>query len=283
MLVDMDLSYGEGMMEAGPVTKAEWITPGEAEKLLEKNVGNRKIRIGVVLKYAKDMLDDKWQFTHQGIAIGSNGNIIDGQHRLSAIVYSGVPIRMLVTRGVECNSALGQIIDQGALRGVHEVLGMSSHQVAVIRCFSGFIYGFKKKAMSAPQVEKFYNDIPDLREMADLHNSNRSFVKGVFFPTTCAIAIMAGQDKDKCISAWERIQKSDFDNMSTNEKAYYKYHATHGSASNSLEDRRRDAERAVSLFDPSKRGIMKTSINAKLFGKYVERCKNHLIRSGFQY
>ena len=42
-----------------------------------------------------------WQLTHQGIAFDKNGVLIDGQHRLWAIVEADVKAPLLVTRGVE--------------------------------------------------------------------------------------------------------------------------------------------------------------------------------------
>ena len=43
----------------------------------------------------------RWRLTHQGVAVGADGNLYDGQHRLSAITRAGVAVRMLVVRGLE--------------------------------------------------------------------------------------------------------------------------------------------------------------------------------------
>ncbi len=43
------------------------------------------------------MREGHWDTTHQGIAIASDGTLVDGQHRLLAIVESGVTVRMNVT------------------------------------------------------------------------------------------------------------------------------------------------------------------------------------------
>lgn len=72
------------------------ITPAIAAEFLEHNKCNRQISQSVVDKYADQMLQGKWLVTHQGIAIDENGNLQDGQHRLLAIIKSGVSIKMIV-------------------------------------------------------------------------------------------------------------------------------------------------------------------------------------------
>lgn len=83
----------------------EVITPEIAEEILEnaaaKGYKNRKLRKGVVDVYANDMKNGDWQETNpQPIVIDDNGVLVDGQHRLSAVVQSGVTLAMFVTRNV---------------------------------------------------------------------------------------------------------------------------------------------------------------------------------------
>lgn len=72
------------------------VTPEEAKLLLQNNSNNRAIRQKRVESYAKDMINGNWNLTGQGITIDKNGQILDGQHRLSAIVLANKPIEMLV-------------------------------------------------------------------------------------------------------------------------------------------------------------------------------------------
>lgn len=65
--------------------------------MARKNDNNRNINYAKVKKMAKDMKEGHWDTTHQGIAIASDGTLVDGQHRLLAIVESGVTVRMNVT------------------------------------------------------------------------------------------------------------------------------------------------------------------------------------------
>lgn len=76
------------MMTVTPKTAKEWLTHN-AEN-------NRHINGKRVKMYAEDMKNNKWKLTHQGVAFDADGQLIDGQHRLEAVIKSGVPVRMLV-------------------------------------------------------------------------------------------------------------------------------------------------------------------------------------------
>lgn len=76
------------------------VTPAQAEAWLDSRHHNRKIRDSVVEMYLRDMRLGKWEITGQGISIDSDGILVDGQHRLSALVRFNHPVWMLVTRGV---------------------------------------------------------------------------------------------------------------------------------------------------------------------------------------
>jgi hypothetical protein len=78
----------------------ETITPEIAREYLRRNTHNRQIRKSTVESYAKSMRRGNWLLTHQGIGFDEKGNLIDGQHRLEAVVASGCSIEVLVTRGL---------------------------------------------------------------------------------------------------------------------------------------------------------------------------------------
>jgi hypothetical protein len=100
--------------------RMETITPSLAAEMLNGNTRNRRLRRSLVLQYAKDMSAGRWLETHQGIAINCDGTILDGQHRLAAIVESGVTQRMLVARGVPASSQVA--MDDHARRSCADAL-----------------------------------------------------------------------------------------------------------------------------------------------------------------
>jgi len=69
------------------------ITPEKAKELLENNAENqRKINKQRIKKYAEDMKNGSWVYNGETIIVSKSGKLIDGQHRLMAVVESGCEI-----------------------------------------------------------------------------------------------------------------------------------------------------------------------------------------------
>jgi hypothetical protein len=103
-------------------TKWEDIGPEVAADYLKSNIDNRRIRRAAVARFAADMRAGRWRQTHQGISFGGDGRILDGQHRLMAIVAAGVTVRMLVTRGQDPDNFT--VIDHGKVRNTADAFGI---------------------------------------------------------------------------------------------------------------------------------------------------------------
>jgi hypothetical protein len=78
-------------------TRYEQITPARAEELLQHNKDNRHISDSVVDAYVELIKQGQWVLTHQGIALGKDGMLYDGQHRLWAVFKSGHTVPFQVT------------------------------------------------------------------------------------------------------------------------------------------------------------------------------------------
>ena len=80
-------------------------------------------------RLARDMRDGKWMLTHEGIAFSSNGRLLDGQHRLRAIVLAGIPVEMFVWFNVPPQALLA--INHGRRRNLVDALGLSGSMEGV--------------------------------------------------------------------------------------------------------------------------------------------------------
>jgi|694.fasta_scaffold64964_5 hypothetical protein len=120
-------------------TQIEVITPRIARSYLELNHNNRPLRKSHIKSLAFDMVNGDWQVTHQGIAFDTNGTLIDGQHRLHAIIEAGVPIKMLVTTG--CSASSFAILDRGANRSPSDILKWPTKITEVITLAIRIAYG----------------------------------------------------------------------------------------------------------------------------------------------
>jgi hypothetical protein len=93
-------------MNSKPIPFAEVIeiTVSIAKKMLAGHENYRGLDIRRVIQYADDMQRGDWDECGQPILFDENNNLIDGQHRLHAVVRSGCSIRFWVIygeRGVE--------------------------------------------------------------------------------------------------------------------------------------------------------------------------------------
>lgn len=80
------------------------VSPARAKAWLEMNENNRPLRGRRVTAYARDMAQGKWTMTGEAIKFDSEGFLLDGQHRLNAVIQSGVTVDMLVVFGLQKES-----------------------------------------------------------------------------------------------------------------------------------------------------------------------------------
>ncbi len=73
------------------------ITPDIARKYLDHNGHNRPIRKFWVRELALRMKEGSFENRRDGLLIDENGNLLNGLHRLSAVVESGCTVKMWVT------------------------------------------------------------------------------------------------------------------------------------------------------------------------------------------
>ncbi len=71
------------------------VTPELAEELLKNNSINRQLREGVADRYSTEMINQAWKVNGEGIQFDPQGVLLNGQHRLRAIVKSGIAVPLL--------------------------------------------------------------------------------------------------------------------------------------------------------------------------------------------
>lgn len=107
---------------AKPSASVMSVDPATAERWLGHNTRNRSIRRRVVTGYASDMAAGHWQLTGEAIKFAADGTLLDGQHRLMAVIDSGATVQMFVVRGLLPPSQ--DVMDTGAKRGAKDMLEM---------------------------------------------------------------------------------------------------------------------------------------------------------------
>lgn len=109
---------------SGPIL--EKITPEIAEKILTMNTHNRSLRAGVVERYADAMKRGQWEINGETIKISETGVLLDGQHRLWAIIESGITIETYVVRDLP--DQVFDTIDTGAKRQARDNLMLQGNK-----------------------------------------------------------------------------------------------------------------------------------------------------------
>jgi len=124
----MDKRIAEKLKTAKRIAQsaeAVLVTPQMAEELLESQHENRRLRDGVSERYEREMRDGTFAATHQGIAIDEDDEtLVDGQHRLFAIVNTGLAQPLIVFR-VPRESQV--YMDQGQIRTPEDIGVVMGH------------------------------------------------------------------------------------------------------------------------------------------------------------
>lgn len=102
--------------------RVETIRPHQAVMILEKAQPNRKVQNSQVNMIRRDIEKGRWVLNGESIVIDSDGNLMQGQHRLLACVRAGKSIKSVVVRGIP-PSAMASF-DQGRKRSLANVLHM---------------------------------------------------------------------------------------------------------------------------------------------------------------
>lgn len=119
-----------------PIVAFVDIDPVTAKELLDRNTRNRGLSPTTVNTYARDMAAGAWKTTGDGIKFAADGTLLDGQHRLAAIVKANVPVGMFVFRNIETDAQ--DAMDTGRKRSAADALGLAgethaSHLAATTR------------------------------------------------------------------------------------------------------------------------------------------------------
>ncbi len=115
------------------------VTPAQAAKWLEKSnyEDNRKIRPQWVDHLARQMTKGLWRYNGEPLIFSTAGLLLDGQHRLAAIVSSGKAQTFLVVEGIA--EGAFTTLDQNLSRSAAQVLAMKGFKntntlASIARC-----------------------------------------------------------------------------------------------------------------------------------------------------
>lgn len=150
--------------------ECDMISPEQAKILLEQNTQNRPLNLPHVRTLAKQMLSGQWRFTGDPIQIGTSGRVLNGQHRLYAIIESGTSQEMFIMYNIPDESF--SVMDTGRNRQASDVLaiaGFSDPRVAAAT--ARMLINYQRMfAVATGQAKKGSNPITH-QDILDFMNS----------------------------------------------------------------------------------------------------------------
>lgn len=175
---------GEYIIPDGLTVGWEVVTPALARQWIDSNQRrNRNLVAGTIERYSSDIRAGLWQITHQGIAIDREGNVIDGQHRLLAICATGIPLLLLVVRGLDPRAM--EVIDRGRLRTMAHTLQMMYPREGPASPFSSTkdVVSAARRMYWGPRFPDQYKAVTDsaLRVFIDEHMDAILFLQNFKF------------------------------------------------------------------------------------------------------
>lgn len=102
------------------------VSPDTAKEWLNANTHNRPLRTTNINRYARDMGTGRWNFNGEPIQFDTTGRILNGQHRLHAVIQSGTTQKFLVIRNLSPEAQ--ETMDSGAKRTPGDVLSLAGFE-----------------------------------------------------------------------------------------------------------------------------------------------------------
>lgn len=163
-----------------PTMTIETITPEIAQAWLSQNMKNRTMRMHRVKQYAEEMRRGQWQLAGDPIRFDHNGILLDGQHRLRAVVEYGNPMPFVIIRGLDSDSF--KVMDKGMNRGPGDALGhnipAATHKAAAIRLIYAYLAGGDprktddRNCVTRTDIANFYDHSASLIDEVTLSGSS---------------------------------------------------------------------------------------------------------------
>jgi len=167
------MNYSQEKNKARDGLETMLITPETANYFMTLNFPNRPISKRAVDEYARRMKLGKWVHNGESIKFDNLGRLIDGQHRLKAVIQSGVTIKTDVRFGIMPDAK--NSMDQGLKRqadGAFKIEGIPNYTnaAAICRGVMSWRNGSKVKAtlLMNEEVIEFYHENPIIEHMASV-------------------------------------------------------------------------------------------------------------------
>lgn len=120
------------------IIREQLVSPEMALEILKTNIRNRPLKKDLVIFYSRQMEDGKWKYNGETVIISDDNILLDGQHRLAAVVKSKTTQKLIIVSGIDKNTF--DTIDVGKTRSSGDMLNISGvkngNQISAIISYS---------------------------------------------------------------------------------------------------------------------------------------------------
>lgn len=162
-------------------------------------VVNRRLTQTVVERYAQAMRDGLWLTDGSPIRFNTKGRLVDGQHRLWAVIESGVSIQVMVARNVPDEAFL--VMDTGRTRGFADVLSIQypdTPNVLQVAATVRMAYRFKR-GLAVSSIVSSRGRAIENATLLDFYGEN---MEAILYATRLADRIYTAFPRALPASAW---------------------------------------------------------------------------------
>lgn len=187
------------------------ITPEKAKALLKLNTHNRPLSRNYVTILANVIRRGEWKDNGETIKVAKTGALLDGQHRLAAVVECSQSVKMLVAEGLEDD--VFATIDTGKRRTASDALAvMGTKNYATVAAAVRLILTLANKEPTFREpftneqikewAEVYADELQQFMSIASKVYATKLMMKG----TIVGLCYLMQQKDDKLIEAfWSRV------------------------------------------------------------------------------
>ena len=185
------------------------VTPEIAKKWLKGNKQNRPMRKAYVRSLAESMQRGEWTLTHQPIAL-INGRLLDGQHRLEAMIQSGLD-KVPMTVAFDVPAETFDVIDIGARRSHSDIFSEDPVVMHPISLIGRIVYGAVPTPREMVPIHAKLNK--KVRELVACHTTKSNRLTAAGIKVGALAAILNGEDKDYVHDLYRKMCAFDLDGI----------------------------------------------------------------------
>lgn len=199
----------------------ETITPDNARAFLDKNKDNRNMREATAQFYAQQIKKKKdgWALNGKTIVIGKDGRVLDGQHRLRAVILANKSIQSFVVRDIDPDTF--GTIDVGLRRSPADILTIHSKGrvrwptavAAALKIVNQFeedgTYNTSKereKSLTHGDLIRLYDENDDIQDNLEVISQYKNILNVIPYSlATSLYTVMKRIDPAACEKFWLRF------------------------------------------------------------------------------